>query len=172
MFAVTAGIDITAPPTVFENGFTVDIVDEENKYVVKKTTRTHYVNRTTILSMNDFSANPETPVCETGDVISVHTTSATITSTFNNIPTGAECGIKVLNNMPDKDIIHESIKFDKTIVVGNSNLYNRLQNEMKISFYPYGIFEIYTDDSDDPKALGDGWSFYWQNRKMKLDYKK
>ena len=57
--------------------------------------------------------------------------------------------IKVLNNMPDKDIIHESIKFDKTIVVGNSNLYNRLQNEMKITFYPYGIFEIYTDETSE-----------------------
>lgn len=56
--------------------------------------------------------------------------------------------IKLINNIPDKDIIHESIKFDKTIVVGNSNLYNRLENEMKISFYPYGIFEIYSDTEE------------------------
>lgn len=126
---------ISIPPTVFENGFTVDIVDEENKYVVKKTTRTHYVNRTTILSMNDFSANPETPVCETGDVISVHTTSATITSTFNNIPTGAECGIKVLNN-----------KVEKVFYANGQNGYEEitlfdLEPGTKYSYYCYVTYD-------------------------------
>ncbi len=73
-----------------------------------------------------------------------------IVEVFNNIFENMKFKrrITILNNMPDKDIIHESIKFDKTVVVGNSNLYNRLKDEMKISFYPYGIFEMYSDTEE------------------------
>ena len=44
-----------------------------------------------------------------------------IVEVFNNIFENMKFKrrINILNNMPDKDIIHESIKFDKTIVVGS-----------------------------------------------------
>ena len=53
------------------------------------------------------------------------------------------------NLLKDEDIIKESINHDKTICIGNSNLYNRLEDKLEnFMFYPYGIFEIYSDSEE------------------------
>ena len=56
----------------------------------------------------------------------------------------------IIKNLPkDEEIINNSLKLDRTIIVGDSNLYNRLENKIdELIFYPYGIFEVYSDSDE------------------------
>lgn len=56
--------------------------------------------------------------------------------------------IELKNLINDAEIIEFSKNVDKTIIIGNSNLYNRLKNQIKVTLNPYGIFEIYSDSED------------------------
>ena len=57
--------------------------------------------------------------------------------------------IEIKNLLKDIEIINNSQKVDKTICIGNSNLYHRLDEKINnLYFYPYGIFEIYTDSDE------------------------
>lgn len=57
--------------------------------------------------------------------------------------------VKIRNLQKDEEIIDISNKVDKTICIGDSNLYNRLEKEIEnFIFYPYGIFEVYSDSEE------------------------
>lgn len=50
------------------------------------------------------------------------------------------------NNLKDREIIEEAQKSDRVICIGDSNLYNRLNEKLQdLELNPYGIFEVYTD---------------------------
>lgn len=56
--------------------------------------------------------------------------------------------IEFKNLINDTEIIEISKNVGKTIIIGNSNLYNRLKNQIKVILNPYGIFEVYSDSED------------------------
>ena len=52
------------------------------------------------------------------------------------------------NLLNDFEIIENSKLVEKTIIIGNSNLYNRLQNKIDVTLNSYGIFEVYSDSDE------------------------
>ena len=56
----------------------------------------------------------------------------------------------ILNNMlSDKNIIENSKKVEKTICIGNSSLYNRLEDKIeKLEFNPFMILEVFSDSEE------------------------
>ncbi len=57
--------------------------------------------------------------------------------------------LNLKNLLKDTEIINESKNVDKVICIGDSNLYNRLEEKIKnLELNPYGIFEIYSDSDE------------------------
>lgn len=57
--------------------------------------------------------------------------------------------IKLENLLSDNKILEMSKEFNKVICIGDSNLYNRLENEvLNLELNPYGIFEVYSDSEE------------------------
>lgn len=56
--------------------------------------------------------------------------------------------IELKNLINDMEIIDVSKNVNKTIIIGNSNLYNRLKKQINVDLNPYGIFELYSDSED------------------------
>ncbi len=57
--------------------------------------------------------------------------------------------IKLENLLTDNKILEKSKEFNKVICIGDSNLYNRLENEiLNLELNPYGIFEVYSDSEE------------------------
>ncbi|MBR3613706.1 MAG: hypothetical protein IKL55_00810 [Clostridia bacterium] len=57
--------------------------------------------------------------------------------------------INLKNMLSDVEIIEQSKNVDKTIIIGNSNTYNRLENRIRnLELNSYGIFEIYSDSEE------------------------
>ena len=56
--------------------------------------------------------------------------------------------VELRNLINDSEIIETSRNVDNTIIIGNSNLYNRLKTQIKVTLNPYGIFEVYSDSED------------------------
>ncbi len=56
--------------------------------------------------------------------------------------------IELKNLISDQEIIGISKNVEKTVIIGNSNLYNRLKEKIDVKLNPYGIFEIYSDSED------------------------
>ena len=57
--------------------------------------------------------------------------------------------IDLKNLMEDREIIEISNEIDRTIIIGNSNLYNRLEDKVEnLKFNTYGIFEVYSDSQE------------------------
>lgn len=56
--------------------------------------------------------------------------------------------IELKNLISDTEIINISKNVDKAIIIGNSNLYNRLKKQINVILNPYGIFEVYTDSKN------------------------
>lgn len=56
--------------------------------------------------------------------------------------------IELKNMLSDSEIIDNAKKVDRTISIGNGNLYNRLKNKIDIILNTYGIFEIYSDSDE------------------------
>jgi len=57
--------------------------------------------------------------------------------------------IEIKNLQSDNSIIENSKNVDMTICIGNSNIYNRLENKIEnLKLNSYGIFEIYADSEE------------------------
>ena len=56
--------------------------------------------------------------------------------------------VKFKNLINDLDIIENSKLVEKIIIIGNSNLYNRLQNKIDVTLNSYGIFDVYSDSEE------------------------
>lgn len=57
--------------------------------------------------------------------------------------------INLQNMLSDEEIVKKSKNVDKTIIIGNSNIYNRLEDKIKnLELNSYGIFEIYSDSKE------------------------
>lgn len=57
--------------------------------------------------------------------------------------------INLKNLLTDNELIEKSKEFNKIICIGDSNLYNRLENEISnLELNSYGIFEVYSDSEE------------------------
>ena len=72
--------------------------------------------------------------------------------------------IVLKNLMKDTEIIELSKNQDKTIIVGNSNLYNRVENKIEnLRFNAYGIFETYSDSNEFEELEEKIYEYFEQN---------
>lgn len=91
-------------------------------------------NMTLIIGIEDFCLAQNTILIET------------INKVLEKIKNKNRVILKNLLN--DFEIIENSKLVEKTIIIGNSNLYNRLQNKIDVTLNPYGIFEVYSDSDE------------------------
>lgn len=57
--------------------------------------------------------------------------------------------VELKNQISYSQVIEISDAVDRTICIGNSNDYNRLNDKIKnLNFYPYNIFEVYCDSDE------------------------
>lgn len=79
--------------------------------------------------------------------------------------------IELKNLLKDSEIIAKSQNVDKVICIGDSNLYNRLESQIKnIKLNPYGIFEIYSDSEDFEELEKTFFEYCYQNEFEAEDY--
>lgn len=85
-----------------------------------------------------------------------------------------ECKLKnkleIKNILKDIEIIEYSKKVNRTICIGDSNLYHRLCRKINnFMFYPYGILEIYSDSDEFDILTKTIYEFAMQNQ-FELDF--
>ncbi len=86
-----------------------------------------------------------------------------IMNIFNN--QNIKIKIKLKNLLKDSEIIEIAKQNDKVIIIGNSNLYNRLENEIEnLKFNFYGIFEVYSDSNDFKELEETIFEYFTQNQ--------
>ncbi len=79
--------------------------------------------------------------------------------------------LELRNLLKDQEIINESNNVDKVICIGDSNLYNRLENKIKnLELNPYGIFEIYSDSDEFEELEKTFFDYCYQNEFEVEDY--
>lgn len=72
--------------------------------------------------------------------------------------------IELKNLLKDSEIVELSDRVDKTIIIGNSNLYNRLESKIEnLKLNPYGIFEIYSDSEEFQELEEKVFEYFIQN---------
>lgn len=79
--------------------------------------------------------------------------------------------LELKNLLKDNEIIELSKKVDKVICIGDSNLYNRLENKItNIKLNPYGIFELYSDSEEYEELEKTFFDYCYQNEFEAEDY--
>ena len=79
--------------------------------------------------------------------------------------------LELKNLISDKQIIELSKNIDKVICIGDSNLYNRLEDKVKnIELNPFGIFEIYSDSEEYEELEKTFFDYCYQNEFEAEDY--
>lgn len=77
--------------------------------------------------------------------------------------------INLENNLKDNQILEISKAFNKVICIGDSNLYNRLENKIpNLELNPYGIFEVYSD-SDEFEELEETFFEYCYQKEFEAE---
>lgn len=93
-----------------------------------------------------------------------------------------ECNLKIeidlKNVLTVNEIINNNLSLNKTICIGDSNKYNLLLNKIdNLQFYPYNIFEVYSDSDefDDLRkkiynyAISNGYEIEMYDMELKID---
>ncbi len=79
--------------------------------------------------------------------------------------------LELKNLLKDTEIIELSKKVDTVICIGDSNLYNRLENKItNIKLNPYGIFEVYSDSEEYEELEKTFFDYCYQNEFEAEDY--
>jgi hypothetical protein len=79
--------------------------------------------------------------------------------------------LELKNLISDKQIIELSKNIDKVICIGDSNLYNRLEDKVKnIELNSFGIFEIYSDSEEYEELEKTFFDYCYQNEFEAEDY--
>lgn len=96
-----------------------------------------------------------------------------IVEMINNIIENNNLRIKVelKNLLKDSEIISKAKEVDKAICIGDSNLYNRLENQISnLELNPYGIFEVYSDSDEFEELEKTFFDYCYQNEFEAEDY--